>query len=53
MTGADLLDFSTGPQIVLCDEAALHILGLSMASWNALACAVLAGIWLMALRRPA
>ncbi|MEM1274660.1 MAG: disulfide bond formation protein B [Pseudomonadota bacterium] len=53
MTGADLLDFSTGPQIVLCDEAALHILGLSMASWNAVACAALALLWLTAIRRPA
>ncbi|MEM9317550.1 MAG: disulfide bond formation protein B [Pseudomonadota bacterium] len=53
MSGADLLDFGTGPQIVLCDEAALHILGLSMASWNALACAALALLWLFAARRGA
>ena len=50
MSGGDLLDFTSGPQIVLCDEAALHILGLSMASWNALACAALACIWLLAMR---
>ena len=52
MSGGDLLDFSTGPQIVLCDEAALHILGLSMASWNAIACAALALLWLWAMRQP-
>jgi len=51
MSGGDLLDFTTGPQIVLCDQAALHILGLSMASWNALACAALAGLWIFAIRR--
>ncbi|MEM9754492.1 MAG: disulfide bond formation protein B [Pseudomonadota bacterium] len=47
-----LLDFSTGPQIVLCDTAALHILGLSMASWNAIGCALLAVFWIAAARRP-
>lgn len=50
MSGADLLDFSTGPQIVMCDEAALHILGLSMASWNAIACAWLAVLWVAAVQ---
>ena len=52
MSGGDLLDFTTGPQIVMCDEAALHILGLSMASWNALACAALALLWIWAARQP-
>jgi len=37
--------------LVRCDEVAWELLGLSMASWNALASLVLAGLWLAALRR--
>lgn len=48
MSGSDLLDFSTGPQIVACDEAAWHFLGLSMASWNGLFCLIFAALWLWA-----
>lgn len=51
LSGGELLDFSTGNGIVMCDEAALHIVGLSMASWNAIGCAVLAGLWIWAMRR--
>lgn len=51
LTGADLLA-TDGPALVMCDEPALMILGLSMASWNFLASAALAAIWVMAARRP-
>lgn len=37
--------------LVRCDEVAWEMLGLSMASWNALASLALAGIWLLALRQ--
>lgn len=37
--------------VVRCDEVAWQMLGLSMASWNALASLVLALIWATALRR--
>lgn len=47
----DLFDTTTGPQIVLCNEAAWMFAGLSMASWNGIICLVLAGIWIMAARR--
>ncbi|MEJ6394701.1 disulfide bond formation protein B [Gymnodinialimonas sp. 2305UL16-5] len=49
----DLFDTTSGPQLILCNEAAWHFLGLSMASWNGLACLVLAAIWIAAARRPA
>lgn len=47
----DLFDTTSGPRIVLCNEAAWHFLGLSMASWNGLICLVLAGFWIAAARR--
>ncbi|HUF87665.1 MAG TPA: disulfide bond formation protein B [Thermohalobaculum sp.] len=37
--------------LVRCDEVVWEFLGLSMASWNALASLALAGLWLMAIRR--
>ena len=37
--------------LVRCDEVAWEWLGLSMASWNALACLALAGLWLIAALR--
>lgn len=36
--------------LVRCDEVPWEMLGLSMASWNALASLALAGVWLMAWR---
>lgn len=55
MSASDLLATDTGPRIVLCDEVAWEFLGLSMASWNGLACLALAAIWVAAVRarRPA
>ena len=53
MSGADLLSLDAPVDIVMCDEVAWAFLGLSMASWNALASFALAGLWLWALTRPA
>ncbi len=49
----ELFDTTSGPQIVLCNEAAWHFAGLSMASWNGLICLALAAIWIMAARAKA
>jgi disulfide bond formation protein DsbB len=38
--------------VVRCDEVPWEMLGLSMASWNAVASFALAGLWLWALRLP-
>jgi disulfide bond formation protein DsbB len=53
MAGSDLLpSASSGPSnLVMCDEVAWEFLTLSMASWNALWSAVLAGIWVLAILR--
>jgi disulfide bond formation protein DsbB len=48
---ADLLNPEIGGGIVMCDEVAWSMLGLSMASWNGLACLGLAAIWALAARR--
>ncbi|MXQ07192.1 disulfide bond formation protein B [Alphaproteobacteria bacterium GH1-50] len=52
MSGADLLSLDVPVDIVMCDEVAWAFLGLSMASWNALASFALAALWLWALGRP-
>ena len=59
-TGAGLTGFSAddllsleGPGLVLCDEVAWSLAGLSMASWNALISFGLAALWATALRRAA
>jgi disulfide bond formation protein DsbB len=49
MTGADLLSFDTAETLVLCDEVVWEFLSLSMASWNAILSALLAGVWIAAL----
>ena len=51
MSASDLLATDTGPQIVLCDEVAWEMFGLSMASWNGLVCLALALIWFAAAAR--
>ena len=48
MSGADLLSTEGSASVVLCDEVAWEMMGLSMASWNGLASLALAGIWLAA-----
>ena len=48
----ELLEQIMTAPLVRCDEVAWQMLGLSMASWTALASLGLAAIWLTALRRP-
>lgn len=49
----DLLDPTVEiAAVVRCDEVAWQMLGLSMASWNALASLALAVLWLMAAAAP-
>ena len=47
----DLFDTTSGPVIVLCNEAAWIFAGLSMASWNGIFCLALAALWVRAARR--
>ncbi|NSX55285.1 disulfide bond formation protein B [Parasulfitobacter algicola] len=48
LSGADLLSLD-GPGIVMCDQIAWQMLGISMAGWNALASFGLAGLWVWAM----
>ena len=50
MSMADLLNPEIGSGIVMCDEVAWQMFGLSMASWNGIACLALAGLWIAAAR---
>jgi len=47
----ELLDQIMNAPLVRCDEVAWQLLGLSMASWNALFSLGLAAVWLMAVAR--
>ncbi|MEO1139272.1 MAG: disulfide bond formation protein B [Pseudomonadota bacterium] len=47
----DLFDQIMAAPLVRCDEVPWEMLSLSMASWNAIASVMLAGLWLMAFRR--
>lgn len=51
LSAEELLERVLAAPVVRCDEVPWELLGLSMASWNALASFALAGVWLMALRR--
>lgn len=53
MDVADLLNPDAGGGIVMCDEVAWEMFGLSMASWNGLACLALAAVWFAAARARA
>ncbi len=48
LSGADLLSTEAPVTIVMCDEVAWSLAGLSMASWNGILSLVLAGFWLVA-----
>ncbi|MGR3463623.1 disulfide bond formation protein B [Limimaricola sp.] len=50
LSGGDLLA-TDGPRLVMCDVVSWELIGLSMASWNALLSAGLVLLWLSALRR--
>lgn len=52
MSPEDLLAHIMEAPLVRCDEVAWQMLGLSMASWNAVASFALAGLWLYAATRP-
>nr|WP_284438353.1 disulfide bond formation protein B [Thalassococcus arenae] len=47
----DLLNQIMNAPLVRCDEVPWEMFTLSMASWNAIASLVLAGIWVMAARK--
>ncbi len=49
----ELLSRIRGAQVVRCDQPAWVFLGLSMAAWNAILSAGLAGLWVLSLRRSA
>lgn len=50
LSGADLLS-TDAPAVVMCDQFAPFLFGLSMANWNALLSALLVLVWLAAARR--
>ncbi|MCC1493350.1 disulfide bond formation protein B [Cognatishimia sp. F0-27] len=50
LSAAELLEQIMNAPLVRCDEVPWAMAGLSMASWNAIASAGLALIWLLALR---
>ena len=51
ITGGDLLSTDTLDKVVMCDEVSWQLLGLSMASWNAVFSLMLALVWIAAIRR--
>jgi len=53
LSGADLLSMEGPLGVVMCDEVAWEMWGLSMASWNGLLSLALTGLWLMAARAQA
>ncbi len=52
LSGADLLS-TDAPRVVMCDQVSWELLGLSMASWNALLSVGLTLLWVLAARRSA
>ena len=53
LTGADLLSTDVLDRVIMCDEVSWALIGLSMATWNALFSLGLAGIWVVAALRAA
>ena len=51
LSGTDLLSQTDVPALVMCDQVAWALGGLSMASWNAVLSLGLAVIWVLAARR--
>jgi Disulfide bond formation protein DsbB len=51
MTPAQALEAIMGAPVVRCTDVAWEMMGLSMASWNAILSAVLVGVWLIAMKR--
>lgn len=50
LSAQELLDQIMAAPVVRCDEVPWELLGLSMASWNALLSFGIAGLWLLGLR---
>lgn len=50
LSGADLLNFDVAEEIVMCDEVAWELFGLSMATYNAVAALAFAALWFIAAR---
>ncbi|MCJ8139243.1 disulfide bond formation protein B [Falsirhodobacter halotolerans] len=53
LSGADLLSTDAPVHLVMCDQVAWSMWGLSMASWNAILSLVLVAVWLIAARASA
>lgn len=53
LSGADLLSTEAPVHLVMCDQVAWSMWGLSMASWNAILSLVLVAVWLVAAQRSA
>lgn len=53
LSSAELMNRILTAPLVRCDEVAWDLLGLSMASWNAVIALGLAVLWIMAARRSA
>lgn len=51
LSGTDLLNTAQAPAVVMCDQVQWEMLGLSMASYNAILSLLLALIWVAAMRR--
>ncbi|KAA2316016.1 disulfide bond formation protein B [Pseudooceanicola sediminis] len=51
MSSEQLFDKIMNAPLIRCDEVAWQMLGLSMASWNAIFSLILVGFWLSAWRR--
>lgn len=51
LSGADLLSTTAPSGLVMCDEIAWQMMGLSMAGWNAVISAGLLALWLLAAKR--
>ncbi|MEL6571097.1 MAG: disulfide bond formation protein B [Pseudomonadota bacterium] len=49
LSGGDLLSLD-GPRLIMCDQVSWEMLGLSMASWNAVFSLVAVWLWLVAAR---
>jgi len=53
LSGADLLSTTAPVDLVMCDDIAWQMLGLSMAGWNAVASLALALLWVAAATKRA
>lgn len=53
LSGGDLLSTDLAAPVVMCDQIAWSLLGISMAGWNAVLSTVLVAIWIAAILRRA